>query len=299
MPLSVLIPAYNAAATIHETLDSIAKQSPAALALIDQVIVADDGSTDTTRDVVTRFANASTLPIELWNAKENAGERTVVNRSFQRLREEGTDWCMVLHADDVAKPHWSSSIIDRINGTSDSAVSICSSWDDWYPDRIILGEDDFSKADVIIRGSVESAKDTLKSGCWWHFSGCAMNLKGFFEVEPFCEDMPQLGDLEWLIRSQLKALDVVYIPRTLIKYRQSHSNVSSVSFRTNRDLKEATMIASRHIANYSIRPAVSNYARQYLKLSLRRTLTSLVLGNPKRAFSAAGYATRLLKLSLA
>lgn len=47
MSISVVIPAYNAAGTLQETLDSIAAQSTP----VDEVIVVDDGSSDATAQI--------------------------------------------------------------------------------------------------------------------------------------------------------------------------------------------------------------------------------------------------------
>jgi glycosyltransferase involved in cell wall biosynthesis len=49
--ISVVIPAYNSEATLGETLASIAQQS----APVDQIIVVDDGSTDSTFDIASGF----------------------------------------------------------------------------------------------------------------------------------------------------------------------------------------------------------------------------------------------------
>jgi glycosyltransferase involved in cell wall biosynthesis len=51
--VTVVIPAYNAAATIGETLESVRTQSHRAL----EIIVVDDGSNDATPDIVRRFAS--------------------------------------------------------------------------------------------------------------------------------------------------------------------------------------------------------------------------------------------------
>jgi glycosyltransferase involved in cell wall biosynthesis len=263
------------------------------LASIERFVVVDDASTDNTRQVVTA-ACVNGPRFELWESEQNAGERVVVNRSFKRFMEEGITWCIVLHADDVAKHNWLQLLLTRIHCASSSTVSICSSWDDWYDDRTVGGEDDPSKADVVFEGNVTSVKQTLSKGCWWHFSGCAMNLTRFFDVGSFCEDMPQLGDLEWLIRSQLKGMDIVYIPRTLIRYRQTQTNVSSISFRTNRDLREAWLIATRHSTTSQIRPAIKSYARMNFKRAIRRAITSTVRGNLTRGFSAFSCACKLL-----
>lgn len=53
-PVSVVIPCYNAASTVHRALVSVVSQSVKPR----EVIVVDDGSTDATVDVVLRFAAA-------------------------------------------------------------------------------------------------------------------------------------------------------------------------------------------------------------------------------------------------
>jgi glycosyltransferase involved in cell wall biosynthesis len=51
LPISIVIPCYNAAATLSRTLDSCLIQAEAA-----QIIVVDDGSTDGSADVVRQYA---------------------------------------------------------------------------------------------------------------------------------------------------------------------------------------------------------------------------------------------------
>ena len=51
MRISVIIPAFNAASTIEQTLQSVLDQTSAPY----EVIVVDDGSTDRTSDVVNQF----------------------------------------------------------------------------------------------------------------------------------------------------------------------------------------------------------------------------------------------------
>ncbi len=216
-----------------------------------------------------------------------------MNSAFRRLRSEGVCWAFVLHADDVAKPDWASTICKEILVSRAETVSICSSWDNWYTDRTEPGEDRPGADSVVVEGGLETAVGTLGRGCWWHFSGCAMHLENFLKVGGFCEDMPQLGDLEWLIRASLAGFEFRYIPRTLIKYRQSNGNVSSVSFRTNRDLRESLLILRRHSGDAGLAKALDDYARKQSKFAGRRALTSLLRGNIRRSISAAKLALRL------
>ncbi|MFO0941596.1 MAG: hypothetical protein U0930_12615 [Pirellulales bacterium] len=120
-----------------------------------------------------------------------------------------------------------------------------------------------------------------------------MHLENFFAVGGFCEDMPQLGDLEWLIRASQAGFDIRYIPRTLIKYRQIGGNVSSVSFKTNRDLRESWVIATRHHLDEGLEIAIREYATRQSKSALRRSATSLLRGNVRRSLSAARLALKL------
>ena len=51
MRISVIIPAYNAASTLAECLDSVVRQTVRPF----EVILVDDGSTDNTRRVAAKF----------------------------------------------------------------------------------------------------------------------------------------------------------------------------------------------------------------------------------------------------
>lgn len=67
LPISVIIPCYNAERTIARTLDSCVAQPDAA-----QIIVVDDGSRDASPDIVARYAQQYSH-IELFRMPENGG----------------------------------------------------------------------------------------------------------------------------------------------------------------------------------------------------------------------------------
>ena len=56
-PVSVIIPAFNAAGLIGEAIDTVLQQTRRP----QQIIVVDDGSTDATHSVVAKFPEASYL----------------------------------------------------------------------------------------------------------------------------------------------------------------------------------------------------------------------------------------------
>jgi glycosyltransferase involved in cell wall biosynthesis len=287
---AILIPAYNASATLAATLESIQTQGADALSHIDCVVVTDDGSTDETLSIARATWRDAQPPLVLLSSSVNRGERATCNAAFQRLLDEEVVWCFVLHADDVAKPHWLESLQAIVGDANTRLTSVCSSWDDWLENGgVVPGEDNPFRETEIIAGTSEAACNTLRRGCWWHFSGCAVHLGRFLEVGEFDESMPQLGDLEWLVRCLLSGHDIAYLPRTLIKYRVTGSSVSSASFRTNRDLKEAAYLAEKHGGDQRLAAGMPDFLRARCLHSMRRGAGHMLRGNLSAAWSALGW----------
>jgi|SRR5579862_686911 len=236
----VLIPAYNASATIAETLEAL--QTNPDLNRIRAVIVLDDASRDGTINVA-KLVWRSSVPLEIWSNETNSGERTSTNFGIARLPAD-VEWAFILHADDVVNSNWISLYLNAIGGCSDDIATICSSYDNWYPEsgQIIPGDEYPDRSNVLVRGTRQAVVDTLNMGCWWHLSGCAIRTMAFRQIGGFKVDMPQAGDWEWLLRCLAKGYSVLYLPRSTMRYRQHSSSVSSNSFREARDVKEQVRI---------------------------------------------------------
>jgi glycosyltransferase involved in cell wall biosynthesis len=82
IPVSVVIPTYNRAATIQRSVDSVLKQKPALFA-VDEVIVIDDGSVDETAALVKTIPDARVILVQL---KENRGACCARNRGVETAR---------------------------------------------------------------------------------------------------------------------------------------------------------------------------------------------------------------------
>ncbi len=94
--LSVLIPAYNEAATIHSILDKIRE-----VKLIDgiekEIIIVDDHSTDDTVGAVKRYMEAHPeLDIKFFRQEKNMGKGAALHRA---IREATGDFAIVQDAD--------------------------------------------------------------------------------------------------------------------------------------------------------------------------------------------------------
>jgi glycosyltransferase involved in cell wall biosynthesis len=272
--IAIIIPTYNSAETITETLDSIKSQIVNTKTDI-SVYITDDCSSDNTVQIAQDFWGSNIL-IQFIKNQKNLGERDNLNQAINLIKPTGVDWFLILHSDDIAKANWLEIMLDRISCCGDEVGSICSSWDNLMEDGSIeSGEDNIDRKVELIQGNQLSVQNTLLKGCWWHISGCAIRLKIFEDVGGFAIDMPQQGDWEWLLRLLSKGWAVEYIPRTLILYRQHSASVSSVSYRTHRDIRESLRIFHQYQGFLS----TQNYITLHLVKSsylLRRMVRSLI-----------------------
>jgi glycosyltransferase involved in cell wall biosynthesis len=277
---AIVIPAFNAAATIIETLRAV--QACPGVAKLGGVFLCDDASTDNTPKLaVNTWIGMPKLTI-LQN-EQRLGERSTVNAAFEQLRKQ-YEWIFILHADDVVKKNWLDLYFQRIKAAEPRVASICSSYDVWYPkaNRIEPGENDFSRKLEVIRGGRESVLDSLKAGCWWHISGCAIHVERFFEIGRFRPHMPQLGDFEWMLRCLKLGYDVEYIPRTTMLYRMHSESVSANSFKRGQELIERLELFRAYYRDSYLTEGELRAVRiGVFSTALKRIVKQLVAGKPQ------------------
>lgn len=102
--ISVVIPCYNAASTITEQLDALGEQSVRDF----EVVVADNGSTDASRDIVV----AHRLGARLVDASQESGAAHA--RSVGTAQSSG-DLILYCDADDVADPFWVENLATALD----------------------------------------------------------------------------------------------------------------------------------------------------------------------------------------
>ena len=115
LTVAVTIAAYNGEAYICEALDSVARQTRRP----DQIIVVDDGSTDSTALRVRDWVAANRVGVELLQ-QENRGLPGARNRA---IRHATTDLVALLDADDVFLPHHLGLVVQGFDKRED--VILC------------------------------------------------------------------------------------------------------------------------------------------------------------------------------
>src|SRR5262249_41046344 len=111
--VSIIIPAYNRERTLLRALESVLKQTVRGI----EVIVVDDGSTDSTADVVGKLA-ASEPRVRLIQSKTNRGAQAARNLG---ARSANGDWLSFFDSDDWMLP---TSIEARLNVARKKRVKI-------------------------------------------------------------------------------------------------------------------------------------------------------------------------------
>lgn len=101
--ITVVIPAYNTAAWLPRSLDSLLAQTHQNL----EILVVDDGSTDDTRAVLTSYAEAHTNIRAVF--KENGG---VTSARLRGAAEATGDWIAFMDGDDYVEPQMYGRLLE-------------------------------------------------------------------------------------------------------------------------------------------------------------------------------------------
>lgn len=112
--VSVIVPANNAARTIHETIESVLSQSFADL----ELIVVDDGSTDETKNVVLEYRSKDDRVKYLW--QHNAGPSAARNKGLDMSTGR---YVSIVDADDLWNKEKLSKQLARM-GSDDDLIAL-------------------------------------------------------------------------------------------------------------------------------------------------------------------------------
>jgi len=112
--ITVVMPAYNAEATIEDALGSLLVQTCGEL----EVVVVDDGSTDATAAIVERMAATATVPVRL--VRRTHGGRAAARDAGLAVSE--AEFIGFVDADDTVEPVMYERLLARADATGADVV---------------------------------------------------------------------------------------------------------------------------------------------------------------------------------
>jgi glycosyltransferase involved in cell wall biosynthesis len=106
--ISIVTPSYNHAAYLEETILSVLEHDYEPI----EYIVVDDGSTDSSVELIERYADR----LAWWTRQENRGQAAALNRGFARSSGE---YMGFLNSDDTLLPGAVTALVDGFAGDED------------------------------------------------------------------------------------------------------------------------------------------------------------------------------------
>ena len=292
--VSVVIACFNAERTLGETLASVAAQTLGDL----EVFVVDDGSSDASRDIASRWAVADSR-FHLVTMPRNGGPSLARRAGVER---SAAPYVAFLDADDLWTPEHLAHHVAALRANEGLGVS-------FSPCAYIDDAGRPSGAGSRVHDGAVVAAELLSSNPTTTCSSLVVRRAVLDEVGHFRSDMTHAEDQEWLFRVVRAGWEVRGIKARTVAYRRSHTGLSADTTRMERGWRQFVDIA-RAGAPDVVAPALPGataamhfyWARQCAAAGSRRQVQRhLVEGlraSPSSALGAPGTAMFLAGASL-
>lgn len=227
--VSILIPAYNAAEWISETLRSAVAQTWSRK----EIIVVDDGSTDGTADVVRGFASQGVKVVSI----ENKGLSGAVNHAFRLCQG---DYIQELDSDDILAPDKIERQLAALREGDSKRLLLSSAWAHFFyrtrrahfiPTSLWQ---DLSPVEWLLR---KLSENLHMQNATWLVSRELAEAAG-----PWDERLHYDQDGEYFARVVAASEGTRFVPESTIYYRVSGSN--RISYLGNSDTKRNSLALS-------------------------------------------------------
>jgi glycosyltransferase involved in cell wall biosynthesis len=231
--VSVIIPAYNRAHTVRETVDSVLGQTYGKL----EVIVVDDGSKDNTQEVLREYG------ARIKNIRqENAGQMVARNRGIAEATGEIVTF---LDSDDI----WLPTCVERHVGLLGRAgpevpCSLANGWLEFSDGRRITSFQNSELETELEEGLWVNVPDILPVRFVMFCQFVAIRREAMKMVKGFDEDLKYMEDYALPLRLSLLG-PWGFIREPLVVWRQGAADTVSVSQRAlkqARPLRESLLI---------------------------------------------------------
>lgn len=225
--VSVLVPAYNDERFLGDSLQSLLAQNHRHL----QIIVSDDGSSDSSARIAADFARRDPR-IELHGQPTNLGMTLNWNQALTHAKGE---YVIKLDADDVFRPDTVSQLVAAMEGEHQPMVAYCRSLS---CDEQLVPFSSYSGEWALIRHRVDPLVSHCRPGHHWY-------RLAFDDLQPWQSNaqihrrsvLEQMGgwdeswgcasDTDLILRVLERNEPILHIPYAGVLYRHRQGSVSS------------------------------------------------------------------------
>ncbi len=197
--ISVVVPSYQQATFLEETLRSILLQGYPNL----ELLVMDGGSSDGTVDLLERYGQW----IDGWVSEKDGGQSAAVNKGWRRAKGELLTW---LNSDDVLAPDWAREMAQAL--TADASVDLA------FCDVQVM--DAASRPLWVYHGQIPSLEQMV---LYWKTTfaqqGFLMRRRVLESCGPLNEHRHFAMDTEYWLRLLLAGKSFRHVPRILGRIR--------------------------------------------------------------------------------
>ncbi len=213
--VSILIPAYNVAPYISETLNSSISQTWENI----EVIVVDDGSRDDTLAIAKTYESKK---IKVIGQDKNLGQTAALNRS---LAEAQGDFIQYLDADDILEPQKIEVQVNRLLKEASGTLAIAP-WARFYKNDLstakFVPNKDWKDYDDVIAWLVDcwTGNGTMPPSSWL-YPREIIDVTGLWN-----ESLTLNNDMEYFTRAVISSKRLVFCPESKWYYRSGNPSLS-------------------------------------------------------------------------
>lgn len=286
---SVVIPAYNAEATLGSTVDSVLRQSDQDF----EIMIVDDGSTDATVSVMHRLANAD----ERIRIVSQANEGVSAARNFGASLARG-ELLAFLDADDEwaqnkLRLHRAAHDHDPLTEASFARVVFC-------PEQ--RGEMITGHSQSKVRLDYLDLGDVLIENPICTTSNLVVSRAAFEEIGGFSTKMRYAEDQELLARVIAHGMMIRGIDAPLVRYRMSENGLScnleamfthwrsfAEDWISADELRRAEAIYCRYLTRRALRSgAKMNVVRSFVRRGMAADSSTFAVGDIRSLLTLGG-----------
>lgn len=220
--ISIVLPVYNGEKSVENAIQSVLQQSYRNY----ELIVVDDGSTDKTNEIISKFKNQEKIRII---KKDNGGVSSARNAGINRVTG---DYLMFLDSDDKLMDNCLDTLVHYIDAYKDVDLIVFSWKEQGVVNKIrrVTDKKNFVNADVCIEQIIKTDYE-CGGGYPWNKLWKVKAIKDQDIIPRFNEELVLCEDKEWAVRLLLNCKTILLIPDILYSYHiTEEEHLSKIDF---------------------------------------------------------------------